>query len=138
MASVPSVPSMLPEQPVFNYDSSAANGGGNGSGVLAAPPHHPYAAATVEETSPQQAFFPQGAYTFDMDMQSANHSLLDYASRAGGSSSGLSGITTASDSAPNTPQQYYHQASHLYDDTPQPSHILQGYPIYNKQQESNW
>ncbi|KAI9248828.1 hypothetical protein BDA99DRAFT_226287 [Phascolomyces articulosus] len=66
-----------------------------------------------EQESPQSQF-PPTAFPFEMENASGT-SLVDYASRAGGSSSMLSGITAASDSAPTTPgsQQYHNHQLHL-------------------------
>ena len=64
------------------------------------------------EQSPQSQF-PTTSHPFEMENASGT-SLVDYANRAGGSSSMLSGITATSDSAPTTPgSQQYHNQLHL-------------------------
>ncbi|KAG2226765.1 hypothetical protein INT45_005730 [Circinella minor] len=65
-----------------------------------------------QQQSPQPQF-PTTNLPFEMENISGT-SLVDYASRAGGSSSMLSGITATSDSAPTTPgSQQYHSQLHM-------------------------
>lgn len=106
VASAPEIPSMVP-QDMYPYPSQDQQ-----QYVRRERP----SSTASHQFRPPSASFHDPIYSFEMEKIGSNHSLVDYASKAGGSSSVLSGI---SDSAPATPgsQQHYHSQLliHPYD-----------------------
>ena len=105
MVHAPSIPSMVPppqSSSMYNYPNQRHSAAGM-----------PAVHYMDSESSRPLSQFSASGLPFEME-NASGHSLIDYSSRAGGSSSMLSGITAASDSAPTTPgPQLYHNQMHM-------------------------